>query len=319
MQIAKPGPALMGESSSPSTAMGAGLNILPVRGIQKFLINSQALAEKQSMKTIFFTAVFLLIATSCSVTDTQRQVASSREDLEYRNSTAEIGELVSRDLKGSYFEVETTEKKAAEWNEKVLSYLDSIGKPGHTRGRIGAFDDRQIQEIYHRISTNVVADYSKVKNYDPDGHIGFCFGRAMNVYIEGLRMGLAKESIRKIWAVGSMKYNKIYWRYHVAGIVRRSDGQWMAIDPEYNRPITIQQWHKQVKAMDADGKLMIFTSAGKRFGPDSDEAASPGELDPTRHNPRARDAYNGYFKDLMRVSREEAAEVMRIRRENSAK
>lgn len=235
----------------------------------------------------------------------------------YQVDTDEIGDVVGKDLKGSYFDVETTEKKAAAWNEKVLSWLDGIGVNRNSRGRADSFDEKKIAELYQRISTNAVADYNKVKRYDPDGHIGFCFGRAMNVYIEALRMGLAKESVRKIWAVGSMKYNKIYWRYHVAGIVKRSDGQWMAIDPEYDRPITIQQWHKEVKAMDADNKLMLFTSAGKRFGPDSDEPARPGEIDPTSCDPKARDAYRGYFKDLMRLSREEAAEVMRQRRENA--
>lgn len=279
------------------------------------------------MKTILFTLMLLLVTPTQSFSKgkkrmkpvAERHVANIRGvQNAYQAQTQEIGEMVAKDLKGSYLDLDLSPKKAAEWNDKVLSYLDSIGKPdGSTRGRIGAFDEKGIVDIYQRISTNAVADYSKVKKYDPDGHIGFCFGRAMNVYIEALRMGLLKESVRKIWAVGTMKYENIFWSYHVAGIVRRSDGQWMAIDPEYDKPITIQQWYKEVKAMDVDNKLMIFTSPGKRFGPYSDEAATPGELDPTQFDPKARDAYNSYFKDLMQLSREEAAEVVRMRRENA--
>jgi|GEM_PF-3973718 len=281
------------------------------------------------MKTILFTLMLLLVTPSESFSkgkkrmnpEAERKPANMRGlRTQYQAQTQEIGEIVAKDLKGSYLDIELSPKKAAEWNEKVLSYLDSIGKPErNATGRIGAFDEKGIQEIYQNISTNEVADYAKVKKYDPDGHIGFCFGRAMNVYIEALRMGLLKDSVRKIWAVGTMKYEKIYWSYHVAGIVRRNDGQWMAIDPEYDKPITIQQWYKEVKAMDSDNKLMIFTSPGKRFSPYSDEAATPGELDPTQFDPKARDAYNSYFKDLMQLSREEAAEVMRIRRENASR
>lgn len=270
-------------------------------------------------QNIFLPLSVLFLASCASTSTTPRQIASG-ENTCHQYDTSQIGDQVGKDLNGSYFDVETTKENAARWNEKVLSWLDDQSKYGDrasARGRIPSFSDKQIQELYQRISTNKVADYSKVRKYDPDSSIGFCFGRALNVYIEALRMGLAKESVRKVWAVGKMKYDKIFWRYHVATIVKRSDGQWMAIDPEYYKPITVQQWHKEVKAMDVDGKLMLYTSKGNRFGPDSPEPARPGELDPTSCDPRARDLYRGYFKDLMKLSREEAAEVMKQRRENA--
>lgn len=229
----------------------------------------------------------------------------------------EVEEQLLKDLDGSYFDIKTTPRKAADWNEKMFSALERMPMArAEGRGRQSSFSDAQVKELYHRASTDPVADYAKVGKYDPTGGIGFCFGRAMNAHLYALRMGLAKESIRKIWAVGTMKYKRIYWRYHVTTIVRRSDGTWMAIDPEYEKPIDIRQWYKEVKAMDVDDKLQFFTSEARRFGPGSSDTYTNGELDPSKFNPRASDYYNGYFRELLAQSREEAAEIMKIRRES---
>ncbi len=229
----------------------------------------------------------------------------------------EVESALLKDLDGSYFDIRTTPKKAAAWNEQMFRALDRMPMPRtEGRGRLSSFSQAQINELYLQSSTDPVADYSKVKRYDPKGGIGFCFGRAMNAHLYALRLGLAKESIRKIWAVGSMKYEKIFWRYHVATIVRRNDGAWVAIDPEYEKPLEIQDWYKEVKAMDVDDKLQFFTSSARRFGPMSNDTYTNGELDPTKFDPRAKDFYNGYFRDLLAHSREEAAEIMRQRRES---
>lgn len=229
----------------------------------------------------------------------------------------EVEDAVLKDLEGSYFDIRTTPAKAAKWNERMFSALERMQlPPSQVRGRFGSLSQAQIEELYHQASTDPVADYSKVKRYDPDGSFGFCWGRAMNAHLYALRMGLAKESIRKIWAVGTMKYNRIFWRYHVTTIVRRNDGTWMAIDPEYNKPITIREWYREVKAMDTDDKLQFYTSEARRYGPDSSDTYTNHQLDPKKFDPRARDYYNGYFRDLLAQSREEAREIMDQRRES---
>lgn len=229
----------------------------------------------------------------------------------------EVEDVVLKDLEGSYFNVRTTPQKAAAWNERMFSALERMPMPqAEGRGRMSSFSQAQIEELYHQASTDPVADYSKVKKYDPTGNFGFCWGRAMNAHLYALRLGLAKESIRKIWAVGTMKYNRIFWRYHVTTIVRRNDGTWMAIDPEYNKPITIREWYREVKAMDTDDKLQFYTSTARRYGPDSNDTYTNRQLDPGKLDPRASDYYNGYFRDLLAQSREEAREIMEQRRES---
>lgn len=229
----------------------------------------------------------------------------------------EVEDELLKDLDGSYFDIRTTPRKAAAWNERMFTALENMQLPPvQVRGRMGSMSQAQIQALYDEASTDKVADYAKVKKYDPTGGIGFCFGRAMNAHLYALRAGLAKESIRKIWAVGTMKYDRIFWRYHVTTIVRRTDGNWMAIDPEYNKPITIREWFKVVKAMDADDKLQFFTSSAKRFGPGSNDTYSNDQLDPKKLDPRAGDAYNGYFHDLLAEAREEAREIMQMRKDS---
>jgi len=116
---------------------------------------------------------------------------------------------------------------------------------------------------------------------------------------------VAKENVKKIWAVGTMEYDKINWQHHVAGMVRGDDGKWYVLDPEYDRVLELRAWMNRVKKMDKKGSLLFFASEGKRFAPFNGDPIKPWDV--------SRDAYNGYFADYMAESRREAAEIMRQR------
>jgi hypothetical protein len=206
---------------------------------------------------------------------------------------------VLEEITGNYYYVQRRDpKKIAEWNESLLEELEDLPLTGVERGRTPGLSRAEIQALYEKVKNHPVASCRKVKKYDPEGNIGFCFGRAMSVHLEALRLGLAKESVRKMWAVGSMKYKDIFWQHHVATMVRDERGRWWVIDPEYRQPKTLRAWFKTVKKMDADDKLQFFSSNANRFGPSNNDTYNPDEL--------ASEFYNGYFRDLMRVSREEA-------------
>lgn len=209
---------------------------------------------------------------------------------------------VLEEISGNYYKVERkSPADVAAWNKALFQELNDLPLSGADRERIGGLSAEAIQGLYDKVKNHPVASCKNVKKYDPDGNIGFCFGRAMSVHLEALRMGVAKESVRKMWAVGSMKYKNIFWQHHVATMVRDEKGAWWVIDPEYKKPKLLKEWYKTIKKMDSDDKLQFFSSEGKRFGPASDATYTPDDM--------TSEFYNGYFEDLMRVSREEAKSV----------
>lgn len=236
-------------------------------------------------------------ATPEQIQQQQRQLART-----FKNGLD--GQIASE---SNYYKFETTPAKARKWNEALLQHLRALPQTGIERGRLPSLSLDQLDELYLKASTHPVADYDLVKRWDPEGNFGFCFGRAENVYEQALKFGVAKENVKKIWAVGQMEYDKIYWQHHVAGMVRGHDGKWYVLDPEYGRVLELRQWMNRVKKMDTKGSLLFFASEGKRFSPFNEQPIKPWDVSP--------DAYNGYFADYMEESRREAADLLRQRRE----
>ena len=220
----------------------------------------------------------------------------------------QLGRMVLRELNRNYYDLQeqAAPGKIQQWNETLLKKLNSLPLTGESRGRKSGLTTEEIQALYNDGATNPVGDYALVKKYDPEGNIGFCFGRALVMQIEALKHGVAKEAVRKIWAVGSMKYKDIYWQHHVATMVRGTDRAWYVLDPEYDKPLVLEKWVKTVKEMDSDGRLQFFASDGKRWGPADSSAPYPSTL--------KSDFFNGYFEDLMVESRREAEEIMKEQR-----
>jgi hypothetical protein len=89
---------------------------------------------------------------------------------------------------------------------------------------------------------------------------GICFGKAVAVHLEAIRMGVDKDLIGKAWAVFDEEFS---WSHHVATIVPRAGGGYWAIDPLESRPIDASAW---VDNWSSSGTTAYVTPAS-RYGP----------------------------------------------------
>lgn len=93
-------------------------------------------------------------------------------------------------------------------------------------------------QLLYLVVTNPVATLSKEAEYDPNGDIGFCFGRAMTAHLIARKLHLQETSIRKLFIIGDLRSGaNPEWRFHVTTLVLGEDGNWYAIDPIMRAPI----------------------------------------------------------------------------------
>jgi Glutaminase len=207
-----------------------------------------------------------------------------------------------------------TQQEAALANEKVIGDLNRWPQPKGTKDRLPGLNDSQVNALYRKVENNKVASVCSVDKYDPENKgIGFCFGRATTAHIEALRAGIDKDQIRKVWAVGNFKTGMGSWRYHVATIVRGENGNWMAIDPIFGRPLTVEEWYSSMKKYEdpLDTRNMrMFTTEAKRFGPMTGNKYSPASL---KTGPGPDPDFNSYFRDLMDTFKDEIKSLPRRR------
>jgi hypothetical protein len=196
-----------------------------------------------------------------------------------------------------------TKNEAALANRQVLNELNSTAIANDNPKRLSGLEKVELDELFKRIKDNPVTAICNRDKYDPKNiGIGFCFGRAIAAHIEALRMGLAKGSIKKAWAVGELNSDEGPWRYHVTTVVRGTDGTWWALDTLLNSPVTIEDWYGKMKSFDAAGDMRLFVSEPQRFGPDSAKKYSPKQF--------SHPGYNNFFNDLMDSFQKEAKEVL---------
>lgn len=92
-------------------------------------------------------------------------------------------------------------------------------------------------KLLHHVYNHPVASFEALAKYDkqPTGignrEIGFCYGRAMAVFLGARRMGLADDKIQKIFITGDLRNSEVRWRFHMATLVQGDDGKWYVIDP----------------------------------------------------------------------------------------
>lgn len=125
--------------------------------------------------------------------------------------------------------------------------------------------------------------------------IGFCFGRATYVHLTLLRMGLNKDAIKKIWAVGPMNAGGITWQFHVATIAKLDTGKWIVIDTYVQQTMSPEDWFKKLRAT-GNSKLRFYVSNPEKF------SISLGEYSRVQMGldlDADQDWYSHYFKDLM--------------------
>jgi hypothetical protein len=149
-------------------------------------------------------------------------------------------------------------------------------------------------------SNEVVGFLGKDRYQAEDRNIGYCFGRATFIHLLLLKMGLNKNSIRKIWAVGPMKtsrYSEDTWAFHVATVVYTEDWGWMTLDTNESKAQPIRHWISTYQDLSTDGKVRFYITSPEKFGLD-DGVYSRIQLG--LDLPREHDWYKGYFQDLMK-------------------
>lgn len=143
---------------------------------------------------------------------------------------------------------------------------------GYPQSRTG-LEPGERAELWNAAFSHEVAgldDPRKLEKYDPDGIIGFCFGRAMAVELMARKMGLARESIRKLFILGDLRSGPDpEWRFHVATLIRGSDGGWHAVDPILDGPMPVQDWISTVRGVwDKAGAANLYLAPAGAVIPD---------------------------------------------------
>lgn len=180
-------------------------------------------------------------------------------------------------------------------NRQVIREIEQL-EVAQDSNRVTSLSEKELRKFFNYAVHHPVAGIDALKKYDPNGSIGFCFGRALFIHLELLRRGVAKESIKKVFVVGEMlevdptTAKQTIWQFHVATAVKGADGQWWVIDPSYGLS-ELRAWYKFMKTMAINGRISVFNTPLSKIGPSAWEynIQEGGLFDPS---------YNNYFKDL---------------------
>ncbi len=189
-------------------------------------------------------------------------------------------------------------------NQELLNSLDLLS-PSISLGRASGITLAQGQLLIDHLLIED-AEQKKIKDYDPQGNLGFCFGRAVKIHLELLRYGVNKNSIKKIFVIGPMSVPGMIWQFHVATIVKDFDSnQWWALDMNLKEPVKVSEWMKFYERFSTDKEFRLFRkplldrTKSLRFYITEPQKIAPisweynikpgGLFDPF---------YNDYFKDM---------------------
>lgn len=111
-----------------------------------------------------------------------------------------------------------------------------------------------IEAVYRDLTQNAVAKEQNAANYDPNGDLGFCFGRAMWVHHLLRKRQIAQGDIAKLFVVGKLSYRDLMWDFHVTTLVRAQDKTWWAIDSLYDKPLPAVEWMQRAQKLGANQK-----------------------------------------------------------------
>jgi len=134
-----------------------------------------------------------------------------------------------------------------------------------------ALTGQEQQYIYDLVASGNVTSLGALGRYDPDHQIGFCFGRAMAVHLLSRRMGLAEDSIRKLFIVGCLgSGGKTEWRFHVATVVKGCDGAWHTVEMNVAKgPLPVQDWVAEMhRVWDPGKKARLYAASPSWVLPD---------------------------------------------------
>lgn len=196
-------------------------------------------------------------------------------------------------------------------NEEIASLnqlmADSINNyiPPANDHRAQAIDWKRAQRILDVVFDHPTIGFKADDFYSQPGEeMGFCFGRAMYMHLLALKLGIQKESIKKIWAVGPMHSDKpgIEWGYHVALLIFSKQG-WIVLDPNSMRVLPIQEWVRIYSLKSLDGRLRFYATGAEKFGLYSGQYSRyilGLDLTPSE------DWFKHYFVDMLNAGRNES-------------
>jgi hypothetical protein len=157
----------------------------------------------------------------------------------------------------------------SEFQEFLLRYKSSLpALPEYARDR-----------IFNALFKHPVAGLDQLGIYDPNGIIGFCFGRSFAAFLLERQMGLKISAIKNLFIVGDLRSGQDpEWRFHVTNVVQLSNGQWYAIDPviPQNRPVPVAEWVRTVRSIwDKKGRAKLYATSPMHILPDIRNMATP--------------------------------------------
>ena len=168
-------------------------------------------------------------------------------------------------------------KATEETVRRGFQQVEEAGRqaPEHYEG----LNPAQRQRLFDAVVNHRVAGLDQLGRFDPSGEIGFCFGRAMAVHLIALRMGLTQDNIRKLFIVGDLRSgDKPEWRFHVATLVRGSDGAWYAVDPILPAPMEMSAWIATVQdTWDKSRSAKLYMTPAGAVLPKLDTVPEPGQ------------------------------------------
>lgn len=198
--------------------------------------------------------------------------------------------------------VSETPAQALAMNAKVIEQMNVLARSQNTNStRLQVLNKKQIRSLYEAVTRHPVARLLNIRKYDPEGNIGFCFGRALTAHVEATQMGVDQSSIRKVFAVGHMKalVGDIIWQFHVGTAIKNDSGGWTVIDPFIGKPISLEAWYEKMYKQDTKGTLRIYITDPMRLGATGSERYNKAGL--------MSDFYNDYFKKIAQYYRLKSA------------
>lgn len=159
----------------------------------------------------------------------------------------------------------------------------------------------QAQKLMTATQQNEVVGFRASQKYqNPKFAIGYCFGRATFIHLMLLKMGVQKESIYKIWAVGGLVTNipDVVWGHHVATVVFTRDKGWVVLDTNEAKPITVEEWMNSQISRSTDGQIRFYLTDAAKLGVDIGRYS---RLQMGLDLPLDQDLYFGYFKDMIQL------------------
>jgi hypothetical protein len=168
------------------------------------------------------------------------------------------------DLSREFYEIyakHLDEAELAEINRRFIVDVSNLGPSA-----VAITKSETANELFDRVMDYPVIKeslkYGGENKYDSLDHFGFCFGRAMLVHLEALRMKIPKENIMKFWFIGPFKNG--HWNHHVITAIRVEGQGWVLLDPVFGKVMSLPEYYEHTLKFFGE-KLAIVATKPKRF------------------------------------------------------